>query len=86
MKKTVFCAGCQVDTEHDVTVVKNPHGHQEIIFSCGCCRQWKLPADLPKEQLAELIAAHKAHNIGQVPAEADVIPADHPALKALEEI
>jgi hypothetical protein len=86
MKKKVFCAACQIETDHEVKVIRNAHGHDEIHFACVCGRVWKLPANLPKEELARLIAEHAASNIGQVPASDTEIPADHPALKHLSEI
>lgn len=86
MEKTVFCANCQVETVHTVAVVRNSHGYDEVIFTCPCGRQFKLSADLSKEELAAAITAHKAHNLGQVPAESVQIPADHPVLKHLAEL
>jgi len=82
MKKNLFCANCQVETEQNFALVKSGT-LVELHATCACGRVIKFAGDLTKEQLKDAMAKHKAHNTGQVPAEADAIPVDHPMLKHL---
>jgi hypothetical protein len=82
MTKSIFCAACQEETEHEVVLVKNNHGHEEAVATCSCGRAIKFPASLTSEELRAAIEAHKVSNTGQLPAGSDQIQPDHPALDA----
>lgn len=64
--KTIYCAGCQLDIDHAMSLDKN----QEIVAICPTCGRALhfpmvgLPADLDA-----LIAAHKAASAGQITVE-----------------
>lgn len=84
MKKNLFCAHCQADTEQDFRVSASG---VELISRCGCGRELKFPASLSASELRAAFDAHKAANHGQVPvSESPADPADHPAMKALAEL
>ena len=70
MKKTLFCAHCQEETQHAVTVTGG-----DFVFSCHCGRFVKFPATMTPMELAAAIAAHKENNHGLrlVRTEADQI-------------
>jgi hypothetical protein len=70
MNKTLFCAYCQEEKLHGVTVHRG-----EIIFTCDCGRFKKFSADLSAAELTERVAGHKAANQGLrlVKTEADQI-------------
>ncbi len=81
VKKNLFCAQCQVETEQSFRVEK-----EELIAKCGCGREIKFPASMNASELKTAFGAHKKVNIGQVPAANVPIDADHPVLKALSQI
>jgi len=83
MKKSLFCAHCQIETEQDFRV--SPDG-KELLAACACGREIKFPASLDAAGLRAAFASHKAANLGQVPASEIPIGPDHPALKALAEL
>ena len=83
MKKSLFCAHCQIETEQDFTVSADG---KELIGTCACGRQIKFDSSGTVVDLRAAFAAHKAANLGQVPASEIPIGADHPALKALAEL
>jgi hypothetical protein len=80
MKKTIFCAHCQADTEHAFRAVG-----QELIGACPCGREIKFPATLTAAQLRTLISDHRRVNQGQVLA-ATVEAAESKALETLAEV
>lgn len=61
MKKLIFCANCQKETEQLVEVLPN-----EILAQCECGRQLKFPPLKDAGKLRELLGLQKAHNTGQV--------------------
>lgn len=70
--KTIFCAACQLDTAHSVARVDNRDGLSEVVATCqteNCGRMHKYPVPESPEQFNELIAAHKASNLGQITVE-----------------
>ena len=61
--KEAFCANCQEDTEHMVTVDAN----SELVFTCDCGRFFKInPEGMSKEDVQAALDAHKDANMGQV--------------------
>ncbi len=81
MKKSLFCAHCQTDTEQSFRV-----SGQEIFAQCGCGRELKFPASCSAAELRAAFAAHRAANQGQVRvSEVPADPAEHPAMKELAE-
>jgi len=62
IKKTVFCANCQAQTEHDCS----PDKHGEVVFTCACGRFLKAPLFDHPDKLTEYLAAHHQANVGQV--------------------
>lgn len=73
--KEAFCANCQQETEHAVTVDAN----NELVFTCDCGRFFKLnPEGMSKDDVQAALDAHKAVNEGQLPVEQ--IEAAHNAL------
>jgi hypothetical protein len=65
--KTVFCANCQAETPHEISLAND-----EVIFTCtteGCERFIKVPASMDKKELADHLKAHKETNQGQVSKE-----------------
>ena len=69
IKKTIFCAACQKDTEQDVVLALNRDGHAEAVCSCPCGRALKF-AVTDQATFERQLGDHKAHNTGQVSAEA----------------
>ena len=67
MKKTIpaFCANCQEETPHTVSVQDNG----EILLTCICDRFIKLPADLEPDGVKTCLDEHKAANEGQLTVE-----------------
>lgn len=60
IKKSLFCANCQADTDHSLSIVG-----RELIAECSCGRFIKWPAGFTEEQWAEAFRIHKEHNLGQ---------------------
>lgn len=80
MRKLLFCANCQKETEQDFALVNNA---AELVATCACGRQLKWPGSLTAGELAEALAAHAAHNVGQVKALTEEELASHPLMKHL---
>jgi hypothetical protein len=59
---TAFCAACQEEKKHVVTV----DDHGEYIISCDCKRFIKVPSTA---DVKEYLAAHKDSNEGQITEE-----------------
>jgi len=70
IKKKLFCAHDQAETDHTVTVTGG-----DYVFACDCGRFMKFPVTLSAEELKKAIAAHKEVNQGMqlVKTEADQI-------------
>ena len=62
VKKTIFCANCQAQTEHDCSPDKNG----EVVFACSCGRFLKAPLFARPEELDAYLATHHQANVGQV--------------------
>jgi hypothetical protein len=61
-----FCANCQQQTEHAVTIDAN----NEMVFTCDCGRFFKLnPEGLSKDDVQAALDQHHAANEGQLPME-----------------
>ncbi len=84
MKKTIFCANCQVDTLQEFSSAKNYDGHSEILSKCDCGREIKFPGTLSVGEFKAAIEAHKTNNIGQVKVDETLVDTVHPLLAALE--
>jgi len=66
LTKTIFCANCQEETEHELNA--NPSG--EVQATCSVCeRVLKFPAGINKEEFEAAIITHKIVNLGQVTQE-----------------
>lgn len=66
IKKQIFCANEQADTDHDCTLDQN----KEVVASCVTCgRILKFPMPKDQEHWDELTAAHQQANAGQVSVE-----------------
>lgn len=64
--KNIFCAGCQDETGHMLTV----DDRAEITAACTeCGRTIKFPGGLTKSEFKELCERHAEANKGQVTAE-----------------
>ena len=72
MKKTLFCAQCQAETQHAVVVTRG-----DYVFTCDCGRFTKFPSTMTPMELSAAIAAHKENNQGLrlIRTEADQIEA-----------
>ena len=77
MKKLIFCANCQKDTEQLIEVLPD-----YVLASCECGRQLKFPPLKEAGAFRELLGLHKIRNIGQVPA-TQYVP-DAEVLSAIE--
>lgn len=65
MDKLLFCAHCQNETTHTLTL--NTVNKAEIIARCSVCgREVKFPA-VPDEELTKLFTTHREENQGQRP-------------------
>lgn len=78
MKKLIFCANCQKETEQLVEVLPT-----YILASCECGRQLKFPPLKDAGAFRELLGLQKLHNQGQVPAPDQFVP-DADVLAAIE--
>ncbi len=66
IKKIIFCANEQVETEHVLSV--SPSG--EIIATCSVCGRFlKFPAGVTRAEFDMQVAEHKTSNEGQVSVE-----------------
>jgi hypothetical protein len=64
--KNCFCAQCQKDTAHEISVAQN----RETILTCVGCKGFKKFAPgTKKEDIEKFLAAHKEGNKGQISAE-----------------
>ncbi len=63
MTKTIFCANCQADKDHDAGL----DAEGGLLLTCPDCeRNLKFPSGIDASQLDDLIAEHKEANEGQV--------------------
>jgi ribosomal protein S27E len=70
--KPIFCANCQSNTEHTVTLTNG-----EIVATCVVCsRTIKFPSTGTTESFRALLELHHAANVGQVPAPEPESPTD----------
>lgn len=77
-----FCANCQKETSHGVSV--NVRRNDELVLRCDCGRELKAPKGTPDE-LKAWLAAHNDANTGQVPLDTDdVAKADAAYLESLK--
>lgn len=65
MNKTAFCANCQAETPHEITVDNGG----ELVLTCACGRAFKIPAGMSNEEMEDYLAAHKDSNEGQISLE-----------------
>jgi hypothetical protein len=63
--RTAFCANCQAETPHAITMDEN----QEGVLTCDCGRFIKIPAGMSKDDIDSHLEAHKESNQGQVTQE-----------------
>jgi len=60
---TVFCAQCQEDTPHEISV--QPH-NKEVVLTCACGRFLKFAPGTSTADMKKFLAVHKDTNVGQI--------------------
>ena len=67
--RSIFCASCQVITDHQMLRATDRNSNDQILATCDCSRFVVFPRPSSPEELDAWIAAHQASNVGQITVE-----------------